>query len=197
MTIVKHAAFSIEVSKREVFWLPVFLIFQHSQLFSTLFFTVFQHIFSLNSSIPTRTVFFKKILCSSAEYAQSGRKLPNSHAHFYCIPAWCVRIKTLYSSIACATFIKSFTPEKRTLLLCSSIFHKQSYILNHCQHFVLYTFPLCSSTGYVHFHCFGRLSGLFSTAFGLLNVLGSFLDCFRLLLGFWTALDCFLASGLL
>ena len=165
-------------------------------IFNIFFYSISAH-FSLNSSIPTRTVFFKKILCSSAEYAQSGRKLPNSHAHFYCIPAWRVRIKMLYSSIACATFIKSFTPEKRTLLLCSSIFHKQSYILNHCQHFVLYTFPLCSSTGYVHFHCFGRLSGLFSTAFGLLNVLGSFLDCFRLLLGFWTALDCFLASGLL
>ena len=131
MIIVKHAAFSIEVSKREVFWLPVFLICQHSQLFSTLFFTVFQHIFSLNSSIPTRTVFFKKILCSSAEYAQSGRKLPNSHAHFYCIPAWCVRIKTLYSSIACATFIKSFTPEKRTLLLYSSMDASQKYKFNY------------------------------------------------------------------
>ena len=137
MTIVKHAAFSIEVSKREVFWLPVFLICQHSQLFSTLFFIVFQHNFSLNSSIPTRTVFFKKILCSSAEYAQSGRKLPNSHAHFYCIPAWCVRIKMLYSSIACATFIKSFTPEKRTLLLCSSFFHKQSTFWIYFKHFVL------------------------------------------------------------
>ena len=45
MTIVKHSAFSTEVSKREVFWLPVFLIFQHSQLFSTFFFTVFQYFF--------------------------------------------------------------------------------------------------------------------------------------------------------
>ena len=135
--------------------------------------------------------------CGAAELWEASGLPEKRCAHSYCIPAWRVRIKMLYSSIACATFIKSFTHEKRTLLLCSSIFHKQSYILNHCQHFVLYTFPLCSSTGYVHFHCFGRLSGLFSTAFGLLNVLGSFLDCFRLLLGFWTALDCFLASGLL
>ena len=114
MTIVKHAAFSIEVSKREVFWPPDFLFFQHSQLFSTLFFIVFQYNFSLNSSILMRTVFFKKILCSSTEYAQSGRNSRNLHAHFYLIPAWRVRIKILYSSIACVTFIKSFTPKKRT-----------------------------------------------------------------------------------
>ena len=197
MTIVKHAAFSIEVSKREVFWLPVFLIFQHSQLFSTLFFTVFQYFSLLNSKRAQSEIFIKKLLCSSTEYNQSGRIRLNLHIHFYCIPSWCVRTRTLYSSIECVKNTQSFHLEKRTLLLCSSMFYKQSYILNNFQHFVLHASPLCSSTGYVHFHCFGRLSGLFWTAFGLLNVLGSFLDCFRLLLGFWTALDCFLASGLL
>ena len=127
MTIVKHAVFSIEVSKREVFWLHVFLFFQHSQLFSTLLFHWILHFSSLNSSILTSTVFFKKILCSSTEYKERGRNWLNLHAHFYCIPAWCVRIKTLYSSIACVTFIKSFTPEKRTLLLYSSMDASQKY----------------------------------------------------------------------
>ena len=48
MTIVKHAAFSTEVSKREVFWPPVFLICQHSQLFSTFFLTEIQYFFHWN-----------------------------------------------------------------------------------------------------------------------------------------------------
>ena len=126
MTIVKHAAFSTEVSKREVFWPPVFLICQHSQLFSTFFLTEIQYFFHWNF-VPVIPLFsVKKILCSSTEYARSGRKKVNLHAHFYCIPAWCVRIKTLYSSIAC-TFIKSFTPEKRTLLLYSSMDASQNH----------------------------------------------------------------------
>ena len=114
MTIVKHSAFSTEVSKREVFWPPDFLFFQHSQLFSTLFFIVFQYAFFIEFQTPTTSIFFKTVLCSSTEYAQSGRNWPNLHAHFYLIPAWCVRKRSLYSSIACVTFIKSFTPKKRT-----------------------------------------------------------------------------------
>ena len=61
----------------------------------------------------------------------------------------------------------------RAFLLCSSTLSK-------C---IALSKKVCSSIGYVHFHCSGRLSGLFWTASGLLNVLGSFLDCFRLLLG--------------
>ena len=114
MTIVKHAAFSIEVSKREVFRPPVFPFFQHSQLFATLFFAVFHDFFHWIPAFSRALIFFKTILCSSIEYAQSGRNPPNLHAHFYLIPAWCVRKRSLYSSIACVTFIKSFTPKKRT-----------------------------------------------------------------------------------
>ena len=127
MSIVKHAAFSIEVSKREVFRPPDFLFFQHSQLFSTLFFTVFQYFSLLNSKRAQSEIFIKKLLCSSTEYNQSGRIRLNLHIHFYCIPAWCVRIKVLYSSIACVTFRKSFTPEKRTLLLYSSMDASQNH----------------------------------------------------------------------
>ena len=86
-------------------------------------------------------------------------------------------------------------------------------MLNHFQYFILHAFLLCSSIFCVHFHCFGRLSGLLWDASGLLNVLGSFLnvlDCFWKLSersgklsersGLLNVLDCFWAaqgSGLL
>ena len=72
--------------KREVFWPPVFRKFQHSQLFSTLFFTVFQYFSLLNSKRAQSEISIKKLLCSSTEYKHYGRIGLNLHVHFYCIP---------------------------------------------------------------------------------------------------------------
>ena len=131
-----------------------------------IFFTVFQYFSSLNSSILTSTVFFKKILCSSTEYKERGRNWLNLHAHFYCIPAWCVRTRTMYSSIECVKNAQTFMLEKRTSLLCSSIIYKQSYISS-----------ISSILFCMHFHCVPALVTCISIA------PGGFLDCFGMLLG--------------
>ena len=65
MTIVKHSAFSTEVSKREVFWLPAFLFFQHSQLFSTFFLQYFSIFFHWIPVFP-RALFSLKKYCVPA-----------------------------------------------------------------------------------------------------------------------------------
>ena len=168
MTIVKHSALRAEVSKREVFWLPVFLIFQHSQLFSTLFFTVFQYFSLLNSKRAQSENFIKKLLCSSTEYNQSGRIRLNLHIHFYCIPAWCVRIKTLYSSIACVHFYEILHPWKT---YAGTVFQHFSQTILHFESLPAFCFA-CISTVFQHW----------LRAFPLLRE------------AFWIVLDCLWAA---
>ena len=151
MTLAKHSASSTEVSKREVFWLLALRNFQHSQLFSTLFFTVFQHCFCQATPAIHSYCIPALNACISAFSSLSFC------VHVYCVPACCVRARKVCSSTACVHFRFFFTSFLHTFLLYSSMFAPQK----------------CISTVLV----------LASAASGLLNVLGSFLDCSGLLLG--------------
>ena len=158
MTIVKHSAFSTEVSKREVFWPPVFLICQHSQLFSTLFFIDLTVFFSFFSQLLT--VFFSvKKYCVPARNTckVEGKKLICTHIYTWFQRGACVKKYVFQHWLR--HFHQILHPRKThtecvpALLTCISI--------------ARVSFFLCSSIVYVHFHCSGRLSGLLWDASGL------------------------------
>ena len=95
-------------------------------IFNT-FFYWFDNIFFIFFTAFDSIFFCKKILCSSTEYVQSGRKKVNLHAHLYLIPAWCVRKKICIPALT-ASLSSNPSPPKNA-------------------------HGMCSSTAYVHFHC--------------------------------------------
>ena len=193
------------------------IVFQHclrafllcSNIFFACISTVFQHClraFLLCSSILLRAF----LLYSSTVCVQNHLFLNTFCMHFYCIPALLACMST-FSLPRCARISTAFQHCLRTFLLFDPV-----------PVFFLRAFLLCSSTASrrnassrnasvgllrAASGCFwaaqrsGKLSGLLWAASGLLNVLGSFLDCFRLLLGcstfweaLWTASGCFWAA---
>ena len=123
------------------------------------------------------------------------RRIPQEPcAHPYCIPALFACTSTTFEHSLHA-FLLFPSPFLRAhfycipaLCACISIMFK---------HFLcaFLLFPLlCSSIFCVHFHCFGRLSGLLLGCSTFSEAFWTALDCFWAL---WTDLDCFLASALL
>ena len=184
MTIVKHAAFSTEVSKREVFWPPDFLICQHSQLFLT-FFTHWNTVFfSLKFRTRDTSIKKKKYWVPARNTQQvEGKKLI------------CTHILTWFQRVACVSKVRipalnaslSSNPSdpKNVHFYCILAWMPRksantSIVLSIFSHTLL---P-CSSIFCVHFHCAPVLFACISLGF---------LDREYLMFweAFWIALGCF------
>ena len=105
--------------------------------------------------------------CGAADFWEATGLPEKRCAHSYCIPA---------------------------LRACTSTVHQHFHVCSSEKINILHEFLLCSSIFCVHFHCFGRLSGLLLGCSTFSEAFWTALDCFWAL---WTDLDCFLASALL
>ena len=106
--------------------------------FQHFFLLIWQYFFHFFHSIFFFIFFCKKKMCSSTQYAQSGRKKVNLHAHLYLIPAWCVRKKICIPALT-ASLSSNPSPPKNAHGMCSST----AYVHFYCARIIFFVFQHC------------------------------------------------------